>query len=89
MPTSFPQRRQKLADLICEDIKQKIVMENLSPGDRLPNEKALMERYECAKGTIREALRVLEKVGFEFVGYIERMQRNHYLLAREAWERSA
>ncbi|MCA0916076.1 FCD domain-containing protein [Halomonas denitrificans] len=63
VPTSFPQRRQKLADLICEDIKQKIVMENLSPGDRLPNEKALMERYECAKGTIREALRVLEVEG--------------------------
>ena len=58
-----PTKRQKLADLICEDIKHGIVMENLAPGDRLPNEKALMERYECAKGTIREALRVLEVEG--------------------------
>lgn len=56
-------KRQKIADLICEDIKHWIVMENLEPGDRLPNEKALMERYECAKGTIREALRVLEVEG--------------------------
>ena len=58
-----PTKRQKIADLICEDIKHWIVMEKLKPGDRLPNEKALMEGYECAKGTIREALRVLEIEG--------------------------
>jgi len=58
-----PTKRLKIADLICEDIKHWIVMEKLEPGDRLPNEKALMERYECAKGTIREALRVLEIEG--------------------------
>ncbi|MDW5377251.1 FCD domain-containing protein [Halomonas sp. HP20-15] len=63
MPTPRTAKRQKIADLICEDIKHWIVTEGLQPGDRLPNEKALMERYECAKGTIREALRVLEVEG--------------------------
>lgn len=63
MSTPRTTKRQKIADLICEDIKHWIVMENLEPGDRLPNEKALMERYECAKGTIREALHVLEVEG--------------------------
>lgn len=56
-------KRQKLADLIAEDLKRRIVLEKLAPGDFLPNEKALIEHYGCAKATIREGLRVLEVEG--------------------------
>ncbi|WP_087718426.1 FadR/GntR family transcriptional regulator [Salinicola salarius] len=63
MVQMYTNKRQKIADLICEDVKRWIVRENLKPGDRLPNEKALMERYECAKATIREALHALEVEG--------------------------
>ncbi|GKW48855.1 FadR/GntR family transcriptional regulator [Halomonas sp. NCCP-2165] len=56
-------RRQKLAELISEDIKRWIATEGLTEGDRLPNEKTLMELYECAKGTVREALKILEVEG--------------------------
>jgi GntR family transcriptional repressor for pyruvate dehydrogenase complex len=56
-------KRQKLADLVAEDLKRRIVMEKLEPGKMLPNEKALIAEYGCAKATIREALRVLEIEG--------------------------
>lgn len=58
-----PPRRHKLADIIGEDIKREIVTARLQPGDRLPNEKALMTHYGCAKATIRETLKVLEVEG--------------------------
>lgn len=58
-----PAKRQKLADLVAEDLKRRIVMEKLAPGEYLPNERALIEEYGCAKATIREALRVLEIEG--------------------------
>lgn len=35
----------------------------LQPGDRLPSETELITRFEMAKGTIREALRILEAQG--------------------------
>ncbi|WP_417606869.1 FadR/GntR family transcriptional regulator [Oceanimonas baumannii] len=56
-------RRQKLAELISDDIKRWIATEGLSEGDRLPNEKTLIELYGCAKGTVREALKILEVEG--------------------------
>lgn len=58
-----PPRRQKLAELISDDIKRWIASERLEAGARLPNEKALMELYGCAKGTVREALKILEVEG--------------------------
>ena len=55
-----PLRRIKLSDQIAEDLCNRIARERLAPGDRLPNERALMQHYGCAKGTIREALKALE-----------------------------
>ncbi|TMV60630.1 FadR family transcriptional regulator [Thioclava sp. BHET1] len=55
--------RIKLSDQITEDIRRRISHEGLHPGDRLPNERALMEYYGCSKGTIREALKALEVEG--------------------------
>ncbi len=40
-----------------------MVEQGLQAGDRLPNEAALIERFGMAKGTIREAMRVLEAQG--------------------------
>lgn len=56
-------RRPKLAELISDDIKRWIAAESLGEGDRLPNEKALMELYGSAKATVREALKILEVEG--------------------------
>lgn len=56
-------RRPKLSNLIADDLRGRIVREGMKPGDRLPNERALTEYYECAKGTVREALKELEVSG--------------------------
>ncbi|ALM53347.1 FadR/GntR family transcriptional regulator [Halomonas huangheensis] len=61
--TPSPRRRQKLAELISDDIKRWIATEGMVEGDRLPNERTLMELYGCAKGTVREALKILEVEG--------------------------
>lgn len=60
---SASRRRPKLAELISDDIKRWIAAESLGEGDRLPNEKALMELYGSAKATVREALKILEVEG--------------------------
>lgn len=48
---------------VANAIKELIVSKNLAPGDRLPNEIELIEQFEMAKGTIREAIRILEAQG--------------------------
>lgn len=55
--------RPKLADLIVEDVKRWIVAERKQPGDRLPNEKELVDLFQCSKSTVREALKSLEVHG--------------------------
>lgn len=44
-------------------IKDWVVERGMQPGDRLPGEPDLMAHFGMAKGTIREALRVLEAQG--------------------------
>jgi len=56
-------RRRKRSDLIVEEVKRWVVTGKLVPGDRLPNERELMEMFEGSKGTIREALKSLEVQG--------------------------
>lgn len=56
-------RRRKRSDLIVDEVKRWVVVGRLSPGDRLPTERDLMEMFECSKGTIREALKSLEVQG--------------------------
>lgn len=58
-----PPRGPKRPAIICEELKDWIVEHNLRPGDRLPQEKALIERFRASKGTMREALRSLEAQG--------------------------
>ncbi len=58
-----PLRRIKLSDQIAEDLCRRIARERMEPGQRLPNERTLMQHYGCAKGTIREALKALEVQG--------------------------
>lgn len=48
---------------VAEAIKEWVVEENLRAGDRLPGEAELMARFSMAKGTIREAMRILEAQG--------------------------
>ncbi|UQG60856.1 FadR family transcriptional regulator [Marinobacter sp. M3C] len=56
-------KRVKLSDQIVESVKSWVAVNQMQPGDRLPNERQLMEQFECSKGTVREALKSLEVQG--------------------------
>lgn len=56
-------RQPKKAELIADEIRQWIVRRQLDPGDRLPNEKELIDKLHSSRGTVREALKILEAQG--------------------------
>ena len=55
--------RQKIYEVIAEQIKQQIMSGDLKPGDRLPTGKELCEMYQVGRSTVREALSALEIMG--------------------------
>lgn len=54
---------------ILEDLKREI-LSSMKPGDMLPNERALAERFQVGRNTIREAMIFLEAYGL-----VEKTQR--------------
>lgn len=48
---------------VVEQIQEAIVTGKLKAGDQLPAERDLKERFNVSRGTLREALRVLEQQG--------------------------
>lgn len=56
-------RPQKAAMLIAQRIVKDALREHLEPGELLPPERLMIERYEIGRGTLREALRLLEFQG--------------------------
>jgi len=54
---------QSPADIILQQVKELIAKGVLKPGDRLPPERALTERFGVGRGHIREALKRLEFCG--------------------------
>ncbi len=48
---------------VADAIKDWVVERGLSAGDRLPSESEMIETFAMAKGTIREAMRILEAQG--------------------------
>lgn len=57
------QRVQKIAESVARQILQDIRRDNLAPGFTLPPESELLERYGVGRGSMREALRILEVNG--------------------------
>lgn len=55
--------RRKLSDQVVDRIKLWLMSKNIKPGDRLPQEKELMDLLGVSRGTIREALKALEVQG--------------------------
>ena len=58
-----PQRRQRLSDLITDQIEQLIVGGKLKPGDGLPSERDLAAQLGVSRPSVREALLLLESRG--------------------------
>ena len=67
-PATIPSNDPRPARLsrparVAEEIKSWLVARKMAPGDRLPSETELIARFGMSKGTIREAMRILEAQG--------------------------
>src|SRR5439155_10979415 len=56
-------RIPKMAELVAQQLRRQIVSAELSEGDALPSEAALMAQFGVSRPTLREAFRVLEAEG--------------------------
>ena len=56
-------RSSKITQQIIDQIRTAILEGKLTPGDKLPPEKELMEQFGVSKQTLRESLRALEHMG--------------------------
>ncbi|MGY0488259.1 FadR/GntR family transcriptional regulator [Streptomyces sp. WG-D5] len=62
--SSRPARRGgKIGELIAREILAEITERGLAPGSPLPSEAQMLETYKVGRGTLREALRILEVNG--------------------------
>jgi GntR family transcriptional repressor for pyruvate dehydrogenase complex len=61
----FPtiQKSRSLPEVVLEQIQRLIAEGKLRPGDHLPSEMELAERFGVGRSSIREAMRVLQLVG--------------------------
>jgi GntR family transcriptional regulator, transcriptional repressor for pyruvate dehydrogenase complex len=53
-------RPPKAAVLVAQRIVRDVIRGGLRPGDLLPPERTMLQMYETGRGTLREALRLLE-----------------------------
>jgi GntR family transcriptional regulator, transcriptional repressor for pyruvate dehydrogenase complex len=63
MSVTHGARPPKAAVLLAQSIVQDSFRERLKPGDMLLPERTMLERYKTGRGTLREALRLLEFQG--------------------------
>jgi DNA-binding FadR family transcriptional regulator len=57
-------RRDKTSEVIARAIVRRVKQQGLQPGARLPAEAEMIADYRVGRGTLREALRILEVNGF-------------------------
>ena len=57
-------KSNKVCQHIADQIRNAIFDGRLKPGDKLPFERELIEKFKVSKATLREALRSLEVLGF-------------------------
>lgn len=63
LPQRKPRARRSRPLRVADAIKDWVVERGLQPGDRLPGEGELIKRFAMSKGTIREAMRLLQAQG--------------------------
>ncbi len=60
---AWERRGEKVSSTIAREIVREIAQKHLSPGSRLESESAMLDRYQVARASLREALRILEVHG--------------------------
>jgi GntR family transcriptional repressor for pyruvate dehydrogenase complex len=53
----------KASDVVAAELRRRILAGRLAPGTPLPGEAALMEEFGLGRGSVREALRLVESEG--------------------------
>ncbi|MDX3926451.1 MAG: transcriptional regulator NanR [Shinella sp.] len=69
---SEPIVRRKLSDEVFARLKRLIESGELKPGDEMPSERALMERFQVGRPAIREAMQALANMGLVEISHGER-----------------
>jgi len=62
-PLFEPAKPRRAFDEIVTQVREMLRTGELVAGDRLPTERALIEQFAVSRGTVREALRMLEIAG--------------------------
>jgi GntR family transcriptional repressor for pyruvate dehydrogenase complex len=57
-------RKNKLSDLIFDQIKNSILDNSVKPGEKLPSERELVDQFEASRIAVREGMKSLEAAGF-------------------------
>ncbi len=68
--------RRKLSDEVFDRLRQMIVDGDLGPGDPVPSERELMERFGVGRPAIREALQTMDTMGLITITHGERSRVN-------------
>ncbi len=58
-----PVKSKKISERIVQQIKKAILSGTMKPGDRLPPERELVDRFQASRISVREALKSLETSG--------------------------
>jgi len=77
--------RRKLSDEVFDRLRAMITSGELTPGDSMPSERELMERFRVGRPAIREAMQALNNMGLITITHGERA-RVRQLSARSLFE---
>jgi DNA-binding FadR family transcriptional regulator len=64
--------RRKLSDQVLDRLREMIIRGELGPGDPMPSERELMERFGVGRPAVREALQSMQTMGLITISHGER-----------------